>query len=76
VTTYAWVARPSPKHSLEHPFAWALIRIDGADSALLHAVDAGDVANMSVGMRVVPRWRDEREGHINDIECFVPEGDT
>ena len=74
VTTYSWVTRPSPKHPVDRPFAWALIKIDGAESALLHAVDAGDVGNMSIGMHVVPRWREEREGHINDIECFVPEG--
>jgi hypothetical protein len=29
---------------------------------------------MSTGMRVAAKWRDEREGHINDIECFVAEG--
>ena len=66
---HPWV--PSQGHS---PFAWALIRIDGAESALLHAVDALDIGNMATGMKVTPRWRDEREGHINDIECFEPEG--
>jgi uncharacterized OB-fold protein len=74
VTTYAWVVRPMPKHPVQRPFAWALIKFDGAESALLHAVDAVDQSEMSIGMRVVPKWRDEREGHINDIECFVPEG--
>jgi hypothetical protein len=63
-----------PKHPLDHPFAWALIKFDGAESALLHAVDAIELSAMSIGMRVAPRWREEREGHINDIECFVPEG--
>jgi hypothetical protein len=28
---------------------------------------------MSTGMRVTPRWRDERVGDIHDIEAFVPE---
>ena len=51
---------------LDHPFAWSLIRIDGAESAMLHAVDAGDIGSMSTGMKVTPRWRTEREGHIND----------
>jgi uncharacterized protein len=74
VTTWAWVLHPRPKDPLDHPFAWALIRIDGAESALLHAVDAGDISAMSTGMKVTPRWRAEREGQINDIECFVPEG--
>ena len=27
---------------------------------------------MSIGMRVAPRWRAERIGHITDIEAFVP----
>jgi uncharacterized OB-fold protein len=73
VTTWAWVHHPRPKDPLDRPFAWALIRIDGAESALLHAVDAGSMDAMHTGLKVTPRWREEREGHINDIECFVPE---
>ncbi len=73
VTTWSWVARPRPKQPLGHPFAWALIRLDGADTAMLHAVDAGDPFRMKTGMRVVPRWREERTGVITDIECFEPE---
>ena len=72
VTTWAWVHQPLPKAPLDHPFAWALIQPDGAASALLHAVDAGSIERMSTGMRVTPRWRREREGHINDIECWEP----
>jgi uncharacterized OB-fold protein len=28
---------------------------------------------MRTGMRVTPRWREERVGRIDDIEAFVPE---
>lgn len=73
VTTWSWVSRPRAKQPLHRPFAWALIRLDGADTAMLHAVDAGDVARMKTGMRVTPRWRAERVGHMNDIEAFEPE---
>ncbi len=73
VTTWAWIAEPRPNNPLKKPFAWALIRLDGADTALLHAVDAGDERAMKTGMRVKPRWREERTGHILDIECFEPE---
>jgi uncharacterized OB-fold protein len=73
VTTWAWVTAPRAKHPLDRPFAWALIRLDGADTGLLHAVDAGDPARMRTGMRVRPRWRAERVGHIQDIACFEPE---
>jgi len=74
VETWAWVTEPTRKHPLDHPFAFALVRLDGADSALLHAVDAGSIDEMRTGMRVTPRWRDERIGYITDLEAFVPEG--
>ncbi len=75
VTTWGWSTSPRPGQPLERPFAWALVRLDGADTAMLHAVDAGSPDAMATGMRVVPRWRaaSERQGHIRDIECFVPE---
>jgi uncharacterized OB-fold protein len=73
VTTWSWVHAPRAKHPLDKPFAWALIKLDGADTALLHAVDAGDESKMSTGMRVAVKWRDPTEGHISDIVCFVPE---
>ena len=75
VTTWGWTTRPLAGQPLEHPFAWALVKLDGADTALLHAVDAGSLAAMATGMRVRPIWRaaSEREGNIHDIEYFVPE---
>ena len=73
VTTWTWLAEPRSNNPLQKPFAWALIKLDGADTALLHAVDAGDEATMKTGMRVRPRWKAERAGHILDIECFEPE---
>jgi uncharacterized OB-fold protein len=72
VTTWAWVNEPRKEHPLAKPFAWALVKLDGADTAMLHAVDAGDISAMKTGMRVVPRWRPERTGSIRDLECFVP----
>jgi uncharacterized OB-fold protein len=73
LTSWSWVPSPRAKHPLSRPFAWALIRLDGADTALLHAVDAGSEARLRTGMRVVPRWRAETRGEIGDIECFEPE---
>jgi hypothetical protein len=73
VKTWAWVTAPRPSHPLDRPFAWALIQLDGADTALLHAVDAGAMERMRTGLRVVARFRDERVGEIRDLACFVPE---
>ncbi len=52
--------------------AWAMVRLDGADSDLLHVVDA-PAANLAVGLRVVARWADEPTTEITAIEAFVPE---
>jgi uncharacterized OB-fold protein len=72
VTTWAWVARSRPNHPLARPFAWALIRLDGADTAMLHAVDAGDESRSKTGARVRARFvaAESRVGHIRDLECF------
>jgi uncharacterized OB-fold protein len=76
VQSWTWVTDPRPdKHPLDHPFAFALVRPDGADTAMLHVVDAGTADVMAVGMRVAPRWRAERVGSVRDIEAFVPLGD-
>ncbi|MFY9888182.1 MAG: OB-fold domain-containing protein [Streptosporangiaceae bacterium] len=74
VTTWSWQREPSEGQPLDRPFAWALIRLDGADTALLHAVDAGTADVMRTGLRVRPRWAAQRSGHIRDIECFEPAG--
>jgi uncharacterized OB-fold protein len=73
VTTWAWVTDPRPSQPLTKPFAWALVQLDGADTAMLHAVDAGDESKMSTGMRVKVRWCDEPVADLAAIECFEPD---
>jgi uncharacterized OB-fold protein len=72
VLTWSWMPRPLEGQPLPHPFAWALIRLDGADTAMLHAVDAGSAGRMRTGMRVRVRWAASTVGDIRDIACFGP----
>jgi uncharacterized OB-fold protein len=72
VTSWTWVRAPLEGQPLAHPFAWALVRLDGADTAMLHAVDAGSADAMRTGMRVRVRWAASPTGHIRDIACFEP----
>ena len=74
VTTWAWIAEPRDQHPLDRPFAFALVQLDGADTGLLHAVDAGAEGRMRTGMRVRARFAAERAGRIEDVACFEPEG--
>jgi uncharacterized OB-fold protein len=66
----AWVTEPMRTHPLDKPFAWALVRLDGADTPLLHALDCGSAAAAQPGTRVRIRWRAGTTGHLSDIECF------
>ena len=75
VVSWTWQNIPLEGQPLDRPFAWALIKLDGADTPLLHAVDAGSSDAISTGARVHVHWVDEPVGSINDIAYFVL-GDT
>jgi len=72
VLTWSWQPEPREGQPLDRPFGWALIKLDGADTAMLHAVDSGSASRMSTGMRVRPRWSESPSGRITDIICFEP----
>jgi uncharacterized protein len=72
VVTWTWVTEPVAAQPFGRPFAWALITLDGADTPMLHAVDAAGPEKISTGMRVRIVWRDAREGAITDIAHFEP----
>jgi uncharacterized OB-fold protein len=73
VTSWAWMQEPRPYQPLDRPFAWALVRLDGASTSLLHALDVAGIDQVRTGMRVRIRWAKERTGSIRDIACFEPE---
>ena len=72
VTGWSWNAEPGEGQPLAHPFAWVLVRLDGADTSLLHALDVADPSAVSTGARVRARWSQERVGSIRDLACFEP----
>jgi uncharacterized OB-fold protein len=71
VVSWTWQPEPLEGQPLDRPFAWALIKLDGADTPLLHAVDAGSSAEISTGARVHAHWVDEPVGAITDIAYFA-----
>ena len=74
VTTWTWNGPPRDRQPFDRPFGWAMIRLDGADTPMLHGVLVDGPDQMRTGMRVEVLWREERTGHIADIAGFVPEG--
>ncbi|RMF23745.1 MAG: hypothetical protein D6760_04795 [Deltaproteobacteria bacterium] len=75
VETWTWISEPTRKHPLGEPFAFASIKLDGADTAMIHAVKASSRAAMATGMRVRAQFRSERTGAITDV-YFVPEDEA
>jgi len=73
VLSWTWTDEPLPGQPLDGPFAWALVKLDGADTGMLHAVAVDSPEAIRTGLRVRAQWAAERRGHVRDIACFVPE---
>src|SRR5207244_3996218 len=58
-------------HPFPAPFAFVLVKLDGADTALAHVV-RDDLDRLRVGARVEAVWAPDeaRVGSIRDIACF------
>ena len=69
VVSWTWVPEPVAGQPFDRPFAFVLVRLDGADAPFLHALDVASPDDVRTGMRVRVRWAEERIGAITDIEC-------
>ncbi len=54
------------------PVIWGLIKLDGADTAMLHYLGNVNPGEVSIGMRVRAVFADSRTGGILDIAHFQP----
>ena len=70
IVSFAWVKEPREAHPSDKPFAWAMIKLDGADIPMVHCVAADSEDAVSTGARVKAVWADETIGFITDIRCF------
>jgi uncharacterized OB-fold protein len=66
-TVYAPVANPPA----EAPYTLAVIKLDGADTGLVHLVEEVDPARLEEGTRLRAVFRENREGNIRDIDRFI-----
>lgn len=57
---------------IEVPYVIALIKLDGADTGLLHYVREVDPKDVKVGLVVEAVFKDKREARITDIDYFRP----
>lgn len=72
LATFTVVYRKENHHPKEVPLAYGIIKLDGADTSIVHLLGEADVTKFEHGMKVQAVFSDERVGHIMDIECFRP----
>jgi uncharacterized OB-fold protein len=71
IESWSWVNTPRPHHLLQSPFAFALIKLDGADTAMLHMISDCYESDLGVGKKVLPVWSENPTESITDINYFI-----
>lgn len=69
VSAYTIVRHPFKLHPAAPVFAYALVLLDGADVGFLHIIKER-LELLKKGARVRARFRENRTGHIMDIDSF------
>lgn len=59
-------------HPLPRPFAYGVIKLDGADTGLTHLIAEYQPGQLRIGLRVVAVFSENPGGHIMDIKYFRP----
>ena len=70
--SYTVVDSPDSLVGKEPPFAYGIIKLDGADTAIVHFIGGVDFKNISSGMQLKAVFKDERSASILDISHFEP----
>jgi len=73
VEAYTIVHKSSRIHKTKAPFAFAVIKLDGADTGLVHMLGETDLDKIEIGMRVKAVFGEVLKGDITDIKYFRPE---
>nr|HID59431.1 Zn-ribbon domain-containing OB-fold protein [Desulfobacterales bacterium] len=70
--TYTTVYYGEPVLDREAPTTYGIIRLDGADTGLVHFLNEVKQQDLRVGLRLEPVFKNERNGNILDIKYFRP----
>jgi uncharacterized OB-fold protein len=70
--SYTIVYKSEPIHITDTPFALGIIKLNGADTGIVHRLGEIDFKKIRIGMRVRAVFNEERKGDIRDIKYFKP----
>ncbi len=74
VDTFTIVHKETNIHPMKAPFAYAIIKLDGADTGLIHVLGEVDLGEVKEGMRVKAVFAEKRNALPLDIAYFKPIG--
>ena len=73
VTNYTIVHYEEPAlQPMKPPFAYALIKLGGANTPFMHVLGEVEMDKVSIGMKVKAVFNDQKNGNIMDIKYFKP----
>jgi len=72
VVNFTVVRTDDKHHPRKAPYVLAMIKLDGADSPLVHILEGITPENAAVGMKVKPVFAKERNDTILEIDHFAP----
>ena len=70
ITSFTIVTHSTPVMPLKPPFTYALIRLDGADTDIVHVINESDPKKLEIGKRVEAVFKEKPRKRILDIEYF------
>jgi uncharacterized OB-fold protein len=72
LVTYTIPRYQERTHAMEPPFAFGIVKLDGADTGLTHLIADFEEGELRSGIRVEAVFREERKGDLLDIRYFRP----
>jgi uncharacterized OB-fold protein len=72
VMSYCVVHRSQPFYPAKQPFIYGIIKLEGADTGLVHIIDGINPEDVGIGMKVKAVFKENRTGSIMDIAYFKP----
>lgn len=72
VETYSLIKISRDFYPTKPPFILCIIKLEGADTGLVHFINEIDPKDVKIGMRVEAVFKEERIGSILDIKYFKP----
>jgi uncharacterized protein len=72
VVSFTEICYNEPVQPIAAPFIYGIIKLDGADTGLVHYIGSVDPKDVKIGMCVQAVFKEKREGSILDIDYFKP----